>query len=678
MAAGLLVGASAQAGVTTYDFQEYAKDLATKGEVSIHNEGLTAFKLGSVQMYYAQDATDATLGSFAFDSRFAIQNGDIKFRRGGGTKGQADGQAGIQNTNNARYFSILGLSEGDKVTINVTDNGNGGLKFYSTNVDTNPAQWDALTSGTAYTISSGDRLDLQLQKLAIITSISIESENETVTPPTLAITKVSGTTRVLTMTPGTTDITSNTVKVYYTTDNTTPTTSSNEYKEEITVEEPTTYTAVTISSSGKVSESVTLTVNAGTVITLPTPNLAVSGINEANGGYYPIITITQSNDVEGKPVIDLAYDLDGTDVTSNIKDGKYAFESKGTLTVTASADGYESNSSSYTVNGVRAKIETINIAGLTEEGVNTTYWTKNNNETTETQWKFNNAVNYSLASEDYVKTAIEGITLWWDEARKPMLYVGKGLMLPYGDGKVNNKDVSYTNGTEDQLVIWTYLNSYGASTKTAITTGNQPYSLYRFSDMLSKVEVYSPYVSTTIGETGYATISSTAALDLANLSGSATAYYASSVEDGYVVLKEATGTVAAGEGLILAGEGTVTIPVATTSGTAISGNLLVGCPTGETLTENANQYVLVANGETAEFQSLAGNGATIPAGKAYLDAEKTAGARLSIIFDGETTGIAEVATAGTENGAIYNLSGQRVSQPAQGLYIVNGKKVIIK
>ena len=181
----------------------------------------------------------------------------------------------------------------------------------------------------------------------------------------------------------------------------------------------------------------------------------------------------------------------------------------------------------------------------------------------------------------------------------------------------------------------------------------------------------------TIGATGYTTLASTAALDLTKLPEGVKAYYASSVEDGYVVLKEVAGTVAAGEGLILAGEGTVTIPVAA-SGTAIDGNLLVGCTKATTLDENASQYVLVANANKAEFQSLAENGATIPAGKAYLDAAKAAGARLSIIFAGETTGIAEVATAGAENGAIYNLSGQRVSKPANGLYIVNGKKVIIK
>ena len=32
----------------------------------------------------------------------------------------------------------------------------------------------------------------------------------------------------------------------------------------------------------------------------------------------------------------------------------------------------------------------------------------------------------------------------------------------------------------------------------------------------------------------------------------------------------------------------------------------------------------------------------------------------------------------TNDKVVYNLAGQRVAQPTKGLYIVNGKKVIIK
>ena len=47
-------------------------------------------------------------------------------------------------------------------------------------------------------------------------------------------------------------------------------------------------------------------------------------------------------------------------------------------------------------------------------------------------------------------------------------------------------------------------------------------------------------------------------------------------------------------------------------------------------------------------------------------------------MDGETTGI-EAAT--TENGQpahIYDLQGRSVKNPGRGLYIVNGKKMILK
>ena len=49
-----------------------------------------------------------------------------------------------------------------------------------------------------------------------------------------------------------------------------------------------------------------------------------------------------------------------------------------------------------------------------------------------------------------------------------------------------------------------------------------------------------------------------------------------------------------------------------------------------------------------------------------------------IAFDNESTGIETVKQQVKANGEYYNLAGQRVAQPAKGLYIVNGKKVIMK
>ena len=76
------------------------------------------------------------------------------------------------------------------------------------------------------------------------------------------------------------------------------------------------------------------------------------------------------------------------------------------------------------------------------------------------------------------------------------------------------------------------------------------------------------------------------------------------------------------------------------------------------------------------------NGAAfgIAANKAYLAVPSALGARDFVWFDeGETTALSEVRGLKSEvRGEYFNLNGQRVAQPTKGLYIVNGRKVVIK
>ena len=52
---------------------------------------------------------------------------------------------------------------------------------------------------------------------------------------------------------------------------------------------------------------------------------------------------------------------------------------------------------------------------------------------------------------------------------------------------------------------------------------------------------------------------------------------------------------------------------------------------------------------------------------------------LNVSFgDGETTGINAVKSDGFMMNGYYDLQGRKVAQPTKGLYIVNGKKVVIK
>ena len=70
------------------------------------------------------------------------------------------------------------------------------------------------------------------------------------------------------------------------------------------------------------------------------------------------------------------------------------------------------------------------------------------------------------------------------------------------------------------------------------------------------------------------------------------------------------------------------------------------------------------------------NGNNVAKNRAYLQTA-AASARINLDFD-DATAIEAVKAQNGENGQFFNLAGQRVAQPTKGLYIVNGKKVIIK
>ena len=69
---------------------------------------------------------------------------------------------------------------------------------------------------------------------------------------------------------------------------------------------------------------------------------------------------------------------------------------------------------------------------------------------------------------------------------------------------------------------------------------------------------------------------------------------------------------------------------------------------------------------------------TIKANRCYLpvDMNVNVNSRLSIIID--DTGIENVMNSKMTVGSYYDLQGRKVAQPAKGLYIVNGRKVVVK
>ena len=179
----------------------------------------------------------------------------------------------------------------------------------------------------------------------------------------------------------------------------------------------------------------------------------------------------------------------------------------------------------------------------------------------------------------------------------------------------------------------------------------------------------------TIAASGYSTLVSIKALDFTNVEG-LQGYVATSVnkEESKVTLTEVE-SVPVKTPVILKGTPGATYTIFTTTSPAElpeAGNLLRGSATESTALAAGEAYILY-NG--AFYSNEAGN---LPAGKAYLPASTVNGAReMSIVFDSEPTAIA-APKASTRHTDIYNLQGQIVNTPSKGVYVVEGKKVVVK
>lgn len=84
------------------------------------------------------------------------------------------------------------------------------------------------------------------------------------------------------------------------------------------------------------------------------------------------------------------------------------------------------------------------------------------------------------------------------------------------------------------------------------------------------------------------------------------------------------------------------------------------------------------------YEAAAGKPVSMKAFRAYVeltDAAQAAGARgFEMDIDGEVTRIDTISQSGNAefNGTAYDLQGRRVEKPVRGLYIINGKKVMVK
>lgn len=174
-----------------------------------------------------------------------------------------------------------------------------------------------------------------------------------------------------------------------------------------------------------------------------------------------------------------------------------------------------------------------------------------------------------------------------------------------------------------------------------------------------------------ISSAGYATLYAPVALEIPE---GVTAYIATIEGEDYLHLEEVEGgIIPANTGVILAGAAN-TYDFDITTGGNVDSNVLTG--TAVAIARPTDSYILSNGGSGVGFY---GDGAeTIPGFKAYLPASAVSNARGFLGFNfGEATAIEAIEAALNSGKAVYDLNGRRVENPSNGVYIVNGKKVII-
>jgi len=234
----------------------------------------------------------------------------------------------------------------------------------------------------------------------------------------------------------------------------------------------------------------------------------------------------------------------------------------------------------------------------------------------------------------------------------------------------------YSTSTQGTLLGTMTCNS---TTNTELEiTGDYAFIGLRSSDgamYLNEIDITWEPVSISISDAGWASFSCASEVAIPD---GVTAYYAQQKDESTITLKEITGGyIPANTGVVVSGAANnYASTITATDATLEEDNLLQPWLTAGT-PEATTYYTLAVDGDNNPVFKQS-TGGTLAAGKAYLDLSGTSARILSVIFDGETTGINNVESSMQNAGGYYNLNGQRVAQPTKGLYIVNGKKVVVK
>lgn len=266
-----------------------------------------------------------------------------------------------------------------------------------------------------------------------------------------------------------------------------------------------------------------------------------------------------------------------------------------------------------------------------------------------------------------------------------------GYSVKTADGYIygtSNSNVINTNASEPQLNTIEFTADGVVITAGEVfqfnsASNNMRFRYYRSEQksvqLYKYVEELPLYHTLTVSDAGYATLF----LGFnARIPSAVEAYTVTTVNNGWVSLTQVTGVLPSNQGVIIkAPAGDYKFFYEETATADVTGNLLEGTVFNNDIEEEA--YVLaVVDGKVGLYKAKMTDGVWLNnANKAYLPASAVPNKSAAFYgFDWNgTTGVDQITDNREQSTAIYDLTGRRVEAiTAPGIYVVNGKKVLVK
>jgi hypothetical protein len=483
-----------------------------------------------------------------------------------------------------------------------------------------------------------------------------------------------------------------------------------------TLTNPATNGALTASTTsdwltiGTVGETISFTCEANTTATARTANVTITYTYGDSQSVTKEVVVTQ----EGKKDAGLAYattsvtkfegDANFTNTLTNPNslnvtyasseesvatidnNGEVTILAAGTTTITASYSGdeiYLSGSANYTL--------TVNEPFVAEDGVFDFVEAAGQGYDYGSGVPIAHGANGNYIYEDKTWTA-GNVTLvssgkyrWWYNGYELRFYKTDGdneatkesaMTISVPEGKVITS-IEVFGGKNWETDCGSYSDGkWTGSSQTVVFT----YSGTNSNNVTKVVVTYSETESVSVGDLKYSTYASDNALDF---TGSSIKAFYPTVDGSTLIFHEIT-KVRAGTGVLLySANGAVTedILVCTGETDAVENNAFVrGTGASVTYNDATQEYIYVLSkpqGDNLGFYKANNN--RVATNRAYIKvpAELSGAKSFTINLEDDPTGIVNFNdNVNANEGAIYNLAGQRLSKMQKGINIINGKKVL--